>query len=182
MVSHPGASRARVSPRWKATSSSQLTNSRSVTFTTRLALAIATVGGIGWAPVAPGTVASAVTIVALWLLALSRAQLIVAFVVVTLVGIWAAEHAERALGTKDPGAIVIDEVAGMTLSVLVVPLTVPVAVLAFLLFRVFDIVKPAPARQSQVLPGGAGVMVDDLIAGLYALIIVVALRALLGWL
>jgi phosphatidylglycerophosphatase A len=123
-----------------------------------------------------------VTIVALWLLALSRAQLIVAFVVVTLVGIWAAEHAERALGTKDPGAIVIDEVAGMTLSVLVVPLTVPVAVLAFLLFRVFDIVKPAPARQSQVLPGGAGVMIDDLIAGLYALIIVVALRALFGWL
>lgn len=139
-------------------------------------------GGIGWAPVAPGTVASAVTIVALWLLALSRAQIIVVFVVVTLIGTWAAEHAERALGTKDPGAIVIDEVAGMMLSVLVVPLTVPVAVLAFLLFRVFDIVKPAPARQSQTLPGGAGVMVDDLIAGLYALIIVAALHAVFPWL
>lgn len=139
-------------------------------------------GGVGWAPVAPGTVASAVTIVALWLLALSRTQLIVLFVVVTLIGTWAAEHAERALGSKDPGAIVIDEVAGMTLSVLLVPVTIPVAVVAFLLFRVFDIVKPAPARQAQALRGGAGVMVDDLIAGLYALVIVAALRALFSWL
>lgn len=172
----------RASPRWKATSSSRTAASRSRTFSTRLALAIATVGGIGWAPIAPGTVASAVTIVALWLLAPSRAQIIVVFVVVTLIGTWAAQYAERALGTKDPGAIVIDEVAGMTLSVLVVPLTVPIAVLAFLLFRVFDIVKPAPARQSQALPGGAGVMVDDLIAGLYALIIVAALHAFVPWL
>jgi phosphatidylglycerophosphatase A len=148
----------------------------------RIALAIATVGGVGWAPVAPGTVASALTIVVLWLLAPSRTEIIVVFVVVTLIGTWAAEHAERALGTKDPGAIVIDEVAGMTLSVLLLPLTVPVAILAFLLFRLFDIVKPTPARQAQALHGGAGVMVDDLIAGLYALVIVVALRALFRWL
>jgi len=147
----------------------------------RVALAIATVGGVGCAPVAPGTVASALTIVVLWLLALSRTQTIVVFVVIALIGTWAAERAERALGTKDPGAIVIDEVAGMTLSALVVPLTIPVAVLAFLLFRLFDIVKPAPARQAQALPGGAGVMVDDLIAGLYALIIVVALHAFVRW-
>jgi len=136
---------------------------------------------VGWAPVASGTVASALTIVVLWLLALSRTEIIVVFVVVTVIGTWAAEHAERALGTKDPGAIVIDEVAGMTLSVLLLPLTVPVAILAFLLFRLFDIVKPTPARQAQALPGGAGVMVDDLIAGLYALVIVTALRALVGW-
>jgi len=137
---------------------------------------------VGWAPVASGTVASALTIVVLWLLALSRTEIIVVFVVVTVIGTWAAEHAERALGTKDPGAIVIDEVAGMTLSVLLLPLTVPVAILAFLLFRLFDIVKPTPARQAHALPGGAGVMVDDLIAGLYALVIVVALRALFRWL
>jgi phosphatidylglycerophosphatase A len=145
-----------------------------------VALALATVGGVGWAPVAPGTAASALTIVVLWLLALSRTHIIVVFVVVTLIGAWASQRAERALGAKDPGAIVIDEVAGMTLSVLLVPLTVPVAVVAFLLFRLFDIVKPMPARQAQALRGGAGVMVDDLIAGLYALAIVAALRALLG--
>jgi len=64
--------------------------------------------------------------------------------------------------------------------VLFVPLSIPVAVLAFVLFRVFDVVKPVPARQAQELPGGAGVMVDDLVAGLYALGIVAALRALIG--
>ena len=69
----------------------------------------------------------------------------------------------------------------MTLSVLLLPLTVPVALLAFVLFRLFDIVKPPPAHQAQALPGGVGVMVDDLIAGLYALLIIAALRTLVGW-
>jgi phosphatidylglycerophosphatase A len=146
----------------------------------RVALAIATVGGVGWAPVAPGTVASALTLVVLWLVPFSRLALVAFFVAVTLIGTWAADQAERTLGRKDPGVIVIDEVAGMTLSVLVLPLTVPVLAIAFVLFRVFDVVKPAPARQAQALPGGIGVMVDDLVAGLYALVIVAALRALLG--
>jgi len=146
-----------------------------------VAVAIATVGGVGWAPVAPGTVASALTAVVLGLVPFSRAGVIIGFVAVTLIGTWAAEHAERALGDKDPGAIVIDEVAGMTLSVLLLPLTVPVLAVAFVLFRVFDVLKPSPARQAQALPGGLGVMVDDLIAGLYALAIVAALRAL-AWL
>jgi phosphatidylglycerophosphatase A len=146
-----------------------------------VALAIATVGGTGWAPLAPGTVASALTLLVLWLVPFSRAGLVLFFVAVTLIGTWAADHAERALGSKDPGAIVIDEVAGMTLSVLVLPLTIPVLAVAFVLFRIFDVVKPPPARQAQALPGGAGVMVDDLIAGLYALVLVAALRALVGW-
>ncbi len=152
-----------------------------ISATTRVAVAIATVGGVGWAPVAPGTVASALTAVVLGLVPLSRTGVIIGFVAVTLIGTWAAEHAERALGDKDPGAIVIDEVAGMTLSVLLLPLTVPVLAVAFVLFRVFDVLKPSPARQAQALPGGLGVMVDDLIAGLYALAIVAALRAL-AWL
>ena len=146
----------------------------------RVAVAIATIGGVGWAPVAPGTVASALTVVVLWLVPFSRLALVVFFIAVTLIGAWAAEQAERTLGRKDPGAIVIDEVAGMTLAVLALPLTVPVLALAFVLFRVFDIVKLAPARQAQALPGGLGVMVDDLVAGLYALVIVAAARALVG--
>jgi len=117
----------------------------------------------------------------LWFVPFSRAGVVALFVVATLIGLWAAEHAERALGTKDPGVIVIDEVAGMTLAVLTLPLTAPVLAVAFVLFRVFDVVKPIPARQAQTLHGGVGVMLDDLIAGLYALVIVVALRALLGW-
>jgi phosphatidylglycerophosphatase A len=155
--------------------------SRTLSATGRLTVAIATVGGVGWAPLAPGTVASVVTVLVLWLVPFSQAGLVVFLIAVTVIGTWAAEHAERALGVKDPGAIVIDEVAGMTLSVLTLPLTPLVLVLAFVLFRVFDIVKPPPARQAQALPGGFGVMVDDLVAGLYALIVVATVRALFGW-
>ncbi len=88
----------------------------------------------------------------------------------------------RAVGDKDPGAIVIDEVAGMTLSVLVLPLTrARAARVGFVLFRIFDVVKPFPAGRLQSLRGGVGVMIDDLIAGLYALLVLLALRALTGW-
>ena len=155
--------------------------SRTLSATDRLTVAIATVGGVGWAPVAPGTVASVVTVLVLWLVPFSQAGLVLFFVGVTAIGTWAADRAERALGVKDPGAIVIDEVAGMTLSVLALPRTPLVLLLAFVLFRVFDIVKPPPARQAQALPGGFGVMVDDLVAGLYALVVVAALRTLFGW-
>jgi phosphatidylglycerophosphatase A len=117
----------------------------------------------------------------LWLLALSTPALTIVLVVVTALGVWAAGEAERALAAKDPGAIVVDEVAGMTLSVLALPLTPAVLVVGFVLFRIFDVVKPFPANVSQRLPGGAGVMVDDLIAGLYALaLLLLARRA--GWL
>jgi phosphatidylglycerophosphatase A len=136
---------------------------------------------VGLTPFAPGTAGSAVTVVLLGVVPFSRGALVLTFVAVTLVGTWAAHHAERALGRKDPGAIVVDEVAGMLLSVLLVPLTLPVLVTAFVLFRVFDVVKPFPARASQRLAGGVGVMSDDLIAGLYALGVVALARAVVGW-
>lgn len=106
--------------------------------------------------------------------------LVVALVVVTLVGLWAGSRVERVLGRKDPGVIVIDEVAGMLLSVIGLPRSIAVLVTAFLLFRLFDIWKPFPARESQALSGGMGVMVDDLIAGLYALVLIMGARALFG--
>lgn len=137
---------------------------------------------MGRAPLAPGTAASALTAVVLWLLQLSSPALLALLIVVTALGTWAAEQAERALGGgKDPGAIVIDEVAGMTLSVLAVPLSLPALLVAFLLFRVFDVVKPFPANVSQRLHGGLGVMADDLVAGLYALALALLAR-FLGWL
>jgi phosphatidylglycerophosphatase A len=144
-------------------------------------LVIATVGGVGHVPFAPGTVASTVTALALGVLTPSRLALLVAVLAVILVGTWAAQEAERVLGGKDPGAIVIDEVAGMAVSVLAVPLTPAVLAVAFVLFRVFDIVKPYPANALQRLPGGVGVMIDDLVAGLYALLLVLGARALLSW-
>ena len=147
----------------------------------RAALLVATVFGAGYSPIAPGTAGSAVTVAILWLVPFSRVGLVAFFVVVTLVGTWAAHVAEAALGDKDPGAIVIDEVAGMTLSVLLLPLTLSVLAAAFVLFRIFDVVKPFPAGRAQALPGGFGVMVDDLIAGLYALVLLLALRRFAGW-
>ena len=126
--------------------------------------------------------ASAVTVTALWLLNLSPIALTAVLITVTVLGTWASDEAERALGGgKDPGAIVVDEVAGMTLSVLVLPQTAAVLAVAFLLFRVFDVTKPFPANVAQRLRGGLGVMVDDLIAGLYALLLVIAIRWT-GWL
>jgi phosphatidylglycerophosphatase A len=145
-----------------------------------VAVAIATVLGAGYAPVVPGTVGSAVAALGLWLVPLSRAGLLAVLAIVVVVGTWAAHHAERVLGGKDPGAIVVDEVAGMILSVVAFPLTPAVIVAGFLLFRLFDIVKPPPARQSQRIGGGAGVMIDDLIAGLYALAVLAAARSLFG--
>lgn len=147
----------------------------------RVALLVATGCGAGRAPVAPGTAGSAVAVLLLWLIPFSRAGLVLFFLAAALGGMWAAHRAERVLGARDPGAIVIDEVAGMTLSVLSLPLTLPVLAVAFLLFRVFDIAKPFPARLSQRLPGGAGVMADDLIAGLYALATLALSRWLFRW-
>jgi phosphatidylglycerophosphatase A len=144
---------------------------------------LASVFGAGYAPVASGTVGSFVTVVAIWLLPLTPLRIAVALVVVILVGIWAGSRVERVLGKKDPGVIVIDEVAGMLLSVILLPRTIPVLITAFLLFRLFDIWKPFPARESQALTGGVGVMVDDLIAGFYTLILIMgALTLFPGWL
>jgi phosphatidylglycerophosphatase A len=153
----------------------------SLSLRTRLAVAIATVGGLGRSPLAPGTVASAVTAVVLWLVNTSPLGLAVALVAVTALGIWAADASERTLGGKDPGSIVIDEVAGMILAVLAAPPTPLVLVVAFVLFRLFDVLKPFPANIAQSLRGGVGVMVDDLVAGLYALVLVVLARST-GWL
>jgi phosphatidylglycerophosphatase A len=130
--------------------------------------------------VAPGTVGSFITLLALWLIPVTRLALAGTLVVVIAAGIWAASRVERALGTKDPGLIVIDEVAGMLLSALLLPRTLPVLATAFLLFRLFDVWKPFPASQSQSLAGGLGVVLDDLIAGVYALVVVMGARALFG--
>lgn len=141
---------------------------------------LASAFGAGYSPVASGTVGSFVTVVAIWLLPLTPLRIAVALVIVVLVGIWAGSRVERVLGKKDPGVIVVDEVAGMLLSVILLPRTIPVLITAFLLFRLFDIWKPFPARESQALTGGMGVMVDDLIAGVYALVLVLGARALFG--
>ncbi len=139
--------------------------------TGRLAVAVSSAGYCGFFPLAPGTVGSAVGLV-VWAAVRASgggtaAELAVAAALL-LVGAWAATEAERHLGTTDPGPVVIDEVMGMCVTMVAAPFTWPAALLGFVLFRAFDIVKPPPARQLERLHGGWGIMLDDLAAGIYA--------------
>jgi len=136
--------------------------------------------GTGLSPVAPGTVGSLVGVLFAWLtldLGLP-AQLVVA-ASISLSGIWICGESARRIGVHDHGGIVWDEIAGMYITLLVAPPTIAGWVLGFALFRVFDIAKPWPIRDlDHRLGGGLGIMLDDLAAALYALI----LLGLYGWL
>jgi len=136
----------------------------------RVLVGVATVGPCGFVPRAPGTVGSLAGVALFWAVRSAHSfwlEAVVLFAVV-LVGVVAASEAESKYQHRDPGHIVIDEVAGMLLTLLAVPVGVGGVMIGFVVFRVFDIVKPFPARQAEALPGGWGVMVDDLVAGLYA--------------
>lgn len=152
----------------------------------RLALAFASAGYTGFFPIAPGTVGSAVGVALWWGVRLAGASVAVELAVVAallVVGALAATAAEGALGTTDPGPVVVDEVMGMCVTLVAAPLTWSVAVLGFLLFRAFDIVKPPPARQLEKAHGGWGIMLDDLAAGLYAWAVLQSALAIApGWL
>lgn len=133
----------------------------------KIALILASGLGSGYSPVAPGTAGSLLALVIWWLappFLWLRASLLVLSL---LLGVWSATQAEKKWG-HDNGKIVIDEVAGMWISLLFLPRSIPIYVTAFLLFRAMDIVKPLGARQIQNLKGGWGVVTDDLLAGIYA--------------
>jgi phosphatidylglycerophosphatase A len=129
---------------------------------------LATVGGIGLAPVAPGTWGSAVAALTyVWLGDGGWLVQGLAVLSITVMGVRAAARAEAAWGGKDPGAVVVDEVAGQWLTLLFLPPTWTVILAGFVLFRLLDIAKPPPCRWLEHhLPGGWGVMADDLAAGL----------------
>ncbi|MFZ0662278.1 MAG: phosphatidylglycerophosphatase A [Acidobacteriaceae bacterium] len=135
--------------------------------------------GIGLLPGGPGTWAALTTAVLWYFIArashpgsieLSVGTFIV-LLAVTFLGIPAASVVERESGKHDPGHVVIDEVAGQLVALLFVPLEAWHVVLAFVLFRFFDILKPPPVCQLERLHGGLGIMVDDLAAGVYALLV-----------
>lgn len=142
-----------------------------------LATWIATAGGVGYFPIAPGTAGSAVgvvVVVSLTRVGLDRrwSSIVLALIAAVLfaVGVWAAGEAEKFFGRTDPGQVVIDEVVGQMITFLLLPHATWKWLLAgFLLFRAFDIVKPFPARQAERFPRGWGIMMDDVVAGLYGL-------------
>jgi phosphatidylglycerophosphatase A len=92
-------------------------------------------------------------------------------IVFTILGIWSAGYVEKEIG-DDPAIVVIDEVVGQWIALLFIPFTLIPVITAFILFRVFDIFKPFPIDQSQALKGGYGIIIDDIIAGVYANIII----------
>ena len=146
-----------------------------MTLRTRAGLVVATALGAGYAPKAPGTAGSAVGLL-LWIALPNNlsVQLLV-LVVLTAAGVWSGSVAEQHFRKRDPGQVVVDEVAGMMVTLLLNPIAGPAWMLvAFVLFRAADIVKPFPVNRLEGLPGGAGIMADDLMAGVYAN---VALRA-----
>lgn len=139
------------------------------------AVQLATVGPVGHFPVAPGTAGSLVGVVltalvqrlspAPWAYSLTMGGMIA---VIFAVGVWAAGRAERFYGKQDPGCVVIDEVAGQMVVFLFRAGTGWLTLLAgFILFRVFDVLKPFPARRAEHLRGGWGIMCDDMAAGVY---------------
>ncbi len=149
---------------------------------------VATCGGLGYFPVAPGTAGSlaSVALVAgvghlparpVWQTTLLAAAAAAVFAL----GVWAGGEAERFFGRIDPGPVVIDELVGQMIPFLRRPAVSWKWLLAgFVLFRIFDVTKPFPAGRAEKLPGGWGIMVDDVIAGIYSLAVLWALEWKLG--
>ena len=135
---------------------------------TAVALAFATVCGVGYAPIAPGTFGSAAGLLLWWLLPSTPAVQVSAILVLFVVGSWSGSVAERHFGRTDPGQVVVDEVLGMLITLLFNPVGWAGAFLGFLIFRVADVIKPYPANRLERLRGGVGVMADDAMAAVYA--------------
>lgn len=151
---------------------------------TRWAWAVATFLGTGLLKPGPGTWGSAATVVLYSLLAFHAPAAARPWIgallcaLATAIGIPAATVVAREAGREDPGFVVIDEVAGQALTLIAVPFAWTYLLAAFLLFRAFDIVKPWPVRSLERLPEGTGIVVDDLGAGVYAMIVLLLLRHL----
>ena len=140
----------------------------------RLAFAIATVFKAGYIPIAPGTVGSIIGLLVFWLIKDYTSFTIEMFVAAALffAGVWASTIVEQVLERHDPGVVIVDEVVGMLVALMLLPPTITVMFLAFLLFRVFDIIKPYPARWCEQLSRGWGIMMADVVAGLYVNVLI----------
>ena len=139
----------------------------------RLFLFIATGAGSGYLPKAPGTWGTLVGLLLWWPLAgLSLTAYLATVAVLFIVGVASAGAAEKILDRGDPGVVVIDEIVGVLIALAAVPLHPAAALAGFALFRLFDIAKPFPVGWlDRHLHGGLGIMLDDVAAGLYALLV-----------
>ena len=145
-----------------------------------LAKFVATAAYVGFAPVAPGTFGSMAGLAVYAAVRLSGSQTAeaAAIAVSLIAGLWSAGVVERMLG-KDPGPVVIDEVLGMLVTLAFLDVNPIGAIVGFFLFRVLDVIKPFPAGRLEHLHGGAGIMLDDAMAGVYGNLLMRGLIALM---
>jgi phosphatidylglycerophosphatase A len=143
-----------------------------------VALACATVLGVGYVPFAPGTFGSAAGLLVWWMLPASPVVQSAAIVALFVLGSWSGSVAERHFGRTDPGHVVIDEVMGMLMTLFLNPVGWIGALGGFLLFRIADVIKPYPANRLERLHGGVGIMADDGMAAVYANIVLRVVLAL----
>ena len=137
-----------------------------------LSWVVGTIFGIGYAPVAPGTVASVVAAsLWYWWYPTHWVQWAVCGVAI-VAGTWAGDRLARRFLANDPSQVVIDEFAGMWVALVALPRSLPVLCVALLLFRALDIAKIPPMKQLERLPGGVGIMADDVVAGLIVRIVI----------
>lgn len=156
-----------------------------VTLANKVALIIATGLGVGYFPLAPGTVGSFLGIVLILLLSrlklIGGSRLLFHLLVVTMIagiGIWAASRAEIIFKRKDPPQVVVDEIVGqlLTFGLIFKNPRFVLLLMGFLFFRLFDITKPFPIRKLEKAPLGFGIVLDDLAAGFYASLIVLVIH------
>lgn len=150
----------------------------------KLFVLLGTVGGVGYVPVIPGTAGTLLGVVIY--LALSKIPfqpfsygIILAFILAA--GVWISAKCNFYLKGNDNSSIVIDEVGGFLVTMFLVPFSFRFLLLGFILFRVFDIAKPFKIEKIERIPGGWGIMADDIVAGILANLVMQALRSMLGW-
>ena len=134
----------------------------------RINLLLASLGGIGYAPIAPATVASAIAAGLYWFVPRNALIQSLLLLLIIAIGVSTAGAAATVADQEDPSFVVIDELAGMLVACLMLPKTLLHLGLSFLFFRIFDIGKWFPMKQLERLPGGWGIVADDLAAGLLA--------------
>ncbi len=146
-----------------------------------LVQALATFFYLGYSPFAPGTVGTLGAIALFYLLShFSSLVYILFFLGFMILSIWASGEAEGIFEKTDPGQVVVDEVCGYLVTMLLIPPSLRNIVLGFFLFRFFDIIKPPPARRVEHLPGGFGIVIDDVIAGIYSNIALQVITKVIG--
>ena len=143
-------------------------------FSEKAAVFLATGFYIGKIPLAPGTFGSLIGLPLCFLLAeIHLSAAIIAVLLIIALAIWISNVAERTLERKDPGCIVIDEIAGMVVTLIGLPFNLTTATIGFILFRILDILKPFPIRiLDKRLPGGLGIVADDVVAGIFANVLI----------